>query len=40
MTNKLDSINVIDMESTGWEKSLPAGEPSKIIKIGIYTLEI
>lgn len=40
MTNKLDLINVIDIESTCWEKTPPAGEQSEIIEIGICTLDI
>lgn len=40
MIKTLDLIDVIDIESTCWEKSPPAGEQSEIIEIGICTLDI
>src|SRR5712692_4578814 len=36
----LDQVLVIDIEATCWEGSIPAGQESEIIEIGICTLEV
>lgn len=40
MAKKLDQIIVIDVESTCWRDSKPAGQESDIIEIGICTVDI
>ena len=37
---KYDIINVVDIESTCWDKSHPTGNVSEIIEIGISELEV
>lgn len=39
MPTRLDVLLVVDVESTCWEKSPPAGQASDIIEIGITTLD-
>ena len=36
----MDTILVVDVESTCWEKSPPAGQVSEIIEIGLCTLDV
>ncbi len=36
----LDTINVIDVESTCWEGKAPTGQTSEIIEIGICTFDV
>lgn len=40
MAKKLDQIIVVDVESTCWQGSKPAGQESEIIEIGICTVDI
>ena len=40
MAKKLDHVIVVDVESTCWEDSPPAGEVSEIIEIGVCPLEL
>lgn len=40
MAKKLDQIIVVDVESTCWQSSKPAGQESEIIEIGICILDI
>lgn len=40
MAIKLDQILVIDIESTCWEGTIPVGQESEIIEIGICTVEL
>ncbi|HEV3165398.1 MAG TPA: 3'-5' exonuclease [Isosphaeraceae bacterium] len=40
MARQLDRILVIDLESTAWEGSPPAGEESEIIEVGLCLLEV
>lgn len=40
MSRKMDSIVVIDIESTCWKVKPPAGEESEIIEIGICLVDI
>ena len=40
MTGRLDSILVIDLESTCWQEGPPAGQQSEIIEIGVCVLDI
>ena len=40
MAKKLDKIIVVDVESTCWQDSKPAGQESDIIEIGICTLDV
>jgi inhibitor of KinA sporulation pathway (predicted exonuclease) len=36
----LDTINIIDVESTCWEGKAPTGQTSEIIEIGICTFDV
>jgi len=40
MVGKLDTIIVVDVESTSWEGNPPKGQESEIIEIGIATLDV
>ncbi|MHA1301312.1 MAG: exonuclease domain-containing protein [Candidatus Helarchaeota archaeon] len=40
MAKKLDQIIVIDVEATCWEGSIPLGQESEIIQIGICPIDI
>ena len=40
MVRLLDTINVIDVESTCWEGKPPTGQVSEIIEIGICTFDV
>ncbi len=40
MAKKLDHVIVVDVESTCWDGSPPAGEASEIIEIGVCPLEL
>ncbi len=40
MAKLLDRIIVVDVESTCWEGSPPAGEESDVIEIGVCTLDL
>lgn len=40
MARQMDTILVVDVESTCWEKSPPAGQVSEIIEIGLCTLDV
>ena len=40
MAKRLDQILVIDVESTCWEGSPPAGQESEIIEIGLCILDV
>lgn len=40
VAKRLDQILVIDIESTCWETTIPDGQESEIIEIGICTLDI
>src|SRR5438874_1629983 len=39
MAKRLDSILIIDVESTCWEGAAPPNEESEIIEIGYFVLE-
>ncbi len=40
MAKLLDTIIVIDLESTCWEGELPPGQTSEIIEIGVATVDV
>ncbi|MFN3652597.1 MAG: exonuclease domain-containing protein [Armatimonadota bacterium] len=40
MAKRLDTIVVIDVESTCWDGEPPAGQVSEIIEIGVCTLDV
>ncbi len=39
MAKKLDTIYIVDIEATCWEKKSPNGQISEIIQVGIARIE-